>query len=315
LFKKYHIVIFKDREGGSRNLRVRGWIGLLFFLLLFGLAGLCVYLWGFYTRVSVLESELGEAHKIIRSHDGQVLSLLGKLQTLEQDISRVQQFDSKLRVLMNVDKDPADAAADAVSADSAVSAAESLAASGTTGGGMSNPLLLSRHRELFLVRLHSLVDELATNVRVEEVDQQVLAGLMLENKDSLLSTPSIWPVRGFVTSGFGRRRAPLAGSTAMHTGLDISNRVGTPVRAPARGAVTFAAADGAYGISITVDHGNGMATRYAHLNKALVKVGDYVQRGDVIGELGNTGRSTGPHLHYEVLLNGTPVDPMRYILN
>jgi len=310
LFKKYHIVIFKDREGGSRNLRVGGWIGLLFFLLLVGLASLCVYLWGFYTRVGVLESELGEAHKIIRSHDGQVLSLLGKLQTLEQDISRVQQFDSKLRVLMNVDKDPADVAMDAAADDSVASGAESL-----TGGGMSNPLLLSRHRELFLVRLHSLVDELATNVRVEEVDQQILAGLMLENKDSLLSTPSIWPVRGFVTSGFGRRRAPLAGSTAMHTGLDISNRIGTPVRAPARGAVTFAAWDGAYGITITLDHGNGITTRYAHLNKALVKVGDYVQRGDVIGELGNTGRSTGPHLHYEVLLNGTPVNPMRYILN
>lgn len=307
MFKNYHIVIFKDREGGSRNLRIRGWIGLLFFLLLFGLAGLCVYLWGFHTRVAVLEAELGEAHKIIRSHDSQVLSLLGKLQSLEQDISRVQQFDSKLRVLMNVDKDPAEAAADAT--------ADAAPGGDSVTGGISNPLLLSRHRELFLMRLHSLVDDLATNVRTEEVDQQTLAGLLLENKDSLLSTPSIWPVKGFVTSGFGRRRAPIAGGTSMHKGLDISNRVGTPVRAPARGAVTFSGPDGAYGICITVDHGNGIVTRYAHLQKSLVRVGDYVQRGDVIGALGNTGRSTGPHLHYEVVLNGTPVDPMRYILN
>jgi len=101
----------------------------------------------------------------------------------------------------------------------------------------------------------------------------------------------------------------------MHKGLDISNRVGTPIRAPARGAVTFSGPDGAYGISITIDHGNGMVTRYAHMQKTLVKVGEFVQRGDVIGALGNTGRSTGPHLHYEVILNGTPVDPMRYILN
>jgi murein DD-endopeptidase MepM/ murein hydrolase activator NlpD len=309
LFNKYHIVIFKDREGGARNLRIGGWVGLLLFLLLIGLAGLSAYLWGFYARVSVLESELGEAHRIIRSHDSQVLSLLGKVQSLEQDISRVQQFDAKLRVLMNVD--PAD-----VSGDAAIDAASpDGAASGVAGGGMNNPLLLSRHRELFMVRLHSLVDVLATNVRVEEVEQQVLAGLLLENKDSLLSTPSTWPVRGFVTSGFGRRRAPITGGTAMHTGIDIANRVGTPIRAPARGAVTFSGRDGAYGISIRLDHGNGIVTLYAHMNKALVKVGDYVQRGDVIGEVGNTGRSTGPHLHYEVILNGVPVNPMRYILN
>ena len=311
MFGKYHLVIFKDREGGARNLRIGGWIVLLFFLLLFGLAGLSSYLWGFYTRVGVLESELGEAHRIIRSHDRQVLSLLGKVQSLEQDITRVQQFDAKLRVMMNID--PADmsaeAAFDAGSADSAANGA------GTAGGSMNNPLMLSRHRELFMVRMHSLVDDLAMSVRVEEVDQQILAGWMLQNKDSLLSTPSIWPVRGFVTSGFGRRRSPLGGGTTMHAGIDISNRVGTPIIAPARGAVTFAGRDGAYGISITLDHGSGIVTRYAHLNRALVQVGDFVQRGDVIGELGNTGRSTGPHLHYEVRLNGVPVNPMRFILN
>ena len=309
MFKNYHIVIFKDREGGARNLRVGGWIGLLFFLLLFGLAGLSAYLWGFYTRALIFESELREADKIIRAHDAQLLSLLGKLQSLEQDVARVQQFDAKLRVLMNVD--PADAAAEAAVDTGLIDNA----ASGVRGWGMNNPLLLSRHRELFMVRMHSLVDELTTNVRVEEVEQQILAGLLLENKDSLLSTPSIWPVRGFVTSGFGRRRAPLGGGSVMHAGIDISNRVGTPIIAPARGAVTFAGRDGAYGIAIILDHGNGIVTRYAHLNRALVVVGDYVQRGDVIGEVGNTGRSTGPHLHYEVRLNGTPVNPMRFILN
>jgi murein DD-endopeptidase MepM/ murein hydrolase activator NlpD len=310
LFGKYHLVIFKDREGGARNLRIGGWIGLLFFLLLFGLAGLSTYLWGFYAKVGMLEAELGEARKIIRAHDGQVLNLLGRLQGLEQDITRVQQFDAKLRVLMNID--PADSAEAAVDAGLPDSAAVT---PGVTGGGLNNPHLLSRHRELFMVRLHSLVDDLATSVRVEEVDQQILAGLLLENKDSLLSTPSIWPVRGFVTSGFGRRRAPLGGSSSFHSGIDISNRIGTSIHAPARGAVTFSGPDGAYGISIILDHGNGISTRYAHLSRALVKVGGYVQRGDVIGLLGNTGRSTGPHLHYEVILNGTPVDPMRYIFN
>ena len=101
----------------------------------------------------------------------------------------------------------------------------------------------------------------------------------------------------------------------MHKGLDISNRVGTPVWAPARGTVTFVGTDGGYGTCVMIDHGNNIVTRYAHLQKALVREGQYVQRGDVIAALGNTGRSTGPHLHYEVIVGGIPVNPMRYILN
>ena len=101
----------------------------------------------------------------------------------------------------------------------------------------------------------------------------------------------------------------------MHKGLDISNRVGTPICAPARGTVTFVGADGGYGTCVMIDHGNNIVTRYAHLQKALVREGQYVQRGDVIAALGNTGRSTGPHLHYEVIVGGIPVNPMRYILN
>jgi murein DD-endopeptidase MepM/ murein hydrolase activator NlpD len=309
LFKNYHLVIFKDREGGAHNLRFRGWVVLLFFLALFGLAGLSAYLWNFYTRAHILEVELGEAHRIIRSHDSQVLSLFGKMQALEQNVSQVQQFGVKLRVLINME--PADA-----EVDSTVDAAFSdSAAPGVTGRGMNNPQMLSRHRELFMARMHSLVDDLAISLRLEEVEQQVVVGFMLKNTDALLSTPSIWPVRGRVTSGFGPRRAPLGGGTAMHLGIDISNRIGTLIRAPARGAVTFVGRESGYGIIITLDHGNGIITRYAHLNKAFVQEGDYVQRGDVIAEVGNTGRTTGPHLHYEVIVNGTHVNPMRYILN
>jgi murein DD-endopeptidase MepM/ murein hydrolase activator NlpD len=305
LFKNYHIVIFKDRESGFRNLRLRGWFGVLLFLVLAGLAGGNLYLWEFQRQATSLEHDLEEARRQIRANDNQILSLTGKLQALEQDILRVQQFDSKLRVLMNVDKDPADTRFDETEMD----------APNPPAGSLNNPLFLSRHRELFVRRLHGLVDELSTNVRLEEVEQQTLFALLRVNKDSLLSTPSIWPVKGYLTSGFGPRRAPLSGATRIHKGLDISNRIGLPIRATARGAVTFSGPDGAYGICVTIDHGNGLVTRYAHMQRALVKVGDYVQRGDVIGALGNSGRSTGPHLHYEVIVNGVQVNPMRYILN
>lgn len=305
MFKNYHIVIFKDREGGFRNLRLRGWLGVALFLLVAALAGTNIYLLGFYSKSLALEHELEEAQKIIRSHDSEALSLAGKLRTLEEDVQRVQQFDAKLRVLMNIDKDTS----------SGENAEEEAAPSQSLAGFLDNPALLSRHRELFTRRMHSLADELSDAANLEEVEQQTLVGFLRANKDTLLSTPSIWPTQGFLTSGFGWRRSPFSGGGRMHKGLDISNRVGTPICAPARGTVTFVGVDGGYGTCVMIDHGNSIVTRYAHLQKALVREGQYVQRGDVIAALGNTGRSTGPHLHYEVIVGGVPVNPMRYILN
>ena len=305
MFKNYHVVIFKDREGGFRNLRLRGWLGAALFLLVAALAGTNIYLLGFYSKSLALEHELEEAQKIIRAHDSEALSLAGKLRTLEEDVQRVQQFDAKLRVLMNIDKDTS----------SSESAEDEAAPSQSLAGFLDNPSLLSRHRELFTRRMHSLADELSDAVNLEEVEQQALVGFLRANKDTLLSTPSIWPTQGFLTSGFGWRRSPFSGGGRMHKGLDISNRVGTPVWAPARGTVSFVGTDGGYGTCVMIDHGNNIVTRYAHLQKALVREGQYVQRGDVVAALGNTGRSTGPHLHYEVIVGGIPVNPMRYILN
>lgn len=306
MFKNYHIVIFKDREGGCRNLRLSGWFGVALLLLLAGLAAMNFYLWGFYSQSALLQYELEEAEKVIQGHDSQLLSLAGKLQGLEEDIARVQQFDAKLRVLTNIDQDTAD------TEDSSDSKEGS---SGGFGTIFTDPAFLSRHRELFNRRMHSLVDELAQNAQLEEVKQQYLITYLSTNKDSMVSIPTIWPVKGYLTSGFGPRKAPMAGASRMHKGLDISNRIGTPVRAPARGTVTFTGMDGAYGICIVLDHGNGIVTRYAHLQKSSVREGEQVTRGDVIGALGNTGRSTGPHLHYEVIVNGIHVNPIRYILN
>lgn len=304
LFKNYHIVIFKDREG-ARKLRLGSWIGAILLVVVAVGIGAGLSFRDFYSRSRDLERELADTQNLLRAQESQVLSLSGKLNELEQDVRRVQQFDAKLRVLMNIEKD----SAETENEDQADQAAAG------SPGGLYNPLFLSRHRELYLRRLHGLVDELETTVRLEEVDQQNLVAFLRENKDSLLSTPSIWPVKGFLTSSFGWRRAPLSGATRLHQGLDISTAIGTPVRSPARGAITFSGWDGAYGICITIDHGGGISTRYAHLSKSAVKVGDYVQRGDVIGAVGNTGRSTGPHLHYEVRLRDVPVNPMRYILN
>jgi murein DD-endopeptidase MepM/ murein hydrolase activator NlpD len=128
------------------------------------------------------------------------------------------------------------------------------------------------------------------------------------------STPSIWPVKGWVTSGFGPRMSPFTEKPAWHDGLDIGAAPNTPVRAPAQGRITSTGYDPKLGNMVRVDHGYGVETLYGHLAKALVKEGQRVERGDVIALVGSSGLATGPHLHYMVKVNGQALDPTKYIL-
>jgi murein DD-endopeptidase MepM/ murein hydrolase activator NlpD len=125
--------------------------------------------------------------------------------------------------------------------------------------------------------------------------------------------PSSAPVEGPVGSGFGFRSDPFTGRTALHTGLDFPAEVGTPIVAAAGGVVLSAGPHPQYGQMVEVDHGNGLVTRYAHTSKMLVKQGDFIRRGQKIAEVGNTGRSTGPHLHFEVLVEGVQQNPAKFL--
>ena len=127
------------------------------------------------------------------------------------------------------------------------------------------------------------------------------------------SAPNLWPVEGAVTGSFGERIDPFNGEGAFHSGVDISASYGQPVIAPADGVVEFADFMGGYGRAIILDHGHGLSTRYGHLSNFAVTEGEHVHRGDTIGYVGLSGRSTGPHLHYEVRINDTPVNPHKYL--
>jgi len=131
----------------------------------------------------------------------------------------------------------------------------------------------------------------------------------------LASTPSIAPVSGWVTSRFGYRRDPFTGKRDLHDGLDIATRTGTTIIAPADGFVTYTGYKPGYGMLVVIDHGYGINTRYGHCSKFYVAHGDRVKRGMPIAAVGNTGRSTGPHLHYEVRINGIAVNPEKFILD
>jgi murein DD-endopeptidase MepM/ murein hydrolase activator NlpD len=137
----------------------------------------------------------------------------------------------------------------------------------------------------------------------------------VERRQALaLATPTIWPAHGWLTDSFGNRSDPFTGEAEFHTGLDISTDKGQPVFVTANGVVQAAGPSGAYGNMVVVDHGFGLATRYAHLDHFNVKVGDSVKRGAVIGFVGATGRATGDHVHYEVLANGQMLNPLRFLV-
>ena len=128
-------------------------------------------------------------------------------------------------------------------------------------------------------------------------------------------TPTVWPVVGKLESGFGGRRNPFGGSSyEFHSGQDIDAKTGDPVVSGASGKVIFAGWQNGYGQVVTIDHGGGLTTRYGHLSHIDVPVGQAVERGQFIGRVGSTGRSTGPHLHYEVRINDQPVNPLQYLL-
>jgi murein DD-endopeptidase MepM/ murein hydrolase activator NlpD len=130
----------------------------------------------------------------------------------------------------------------------------------------------------------------------------------------MVSTPNLWPVNGRLMGAFGKRTDPFSGEgTEFHTGVDISAPSGTPVRATADGIVVSSGWSGGYGRLVVVDHGGGIQTYYAHLARLHVQTGQEVRRGELVGEVGSTGRVTAPHLHYEVRIGGAPVNPYPYL--
>jgi murein DD-endopeptidase MepM/ murein hydrolase activator NlpD len=162
--------------------------------------------------------------------------------------------------------------------------------------------------------LTAMVDDLQTQLSSREQQLGVLENLILNRELNKQVYPEGRPVEeGFISSYFGRRADPFTGYSAEHRGLDFAGPQGTKVVSVAAGLVTFAGERSGYGRMIEINHGNGLATRYCHNEQLMVKQGDMVRKGQEVALMGSTGRSTGPHLHFEVLKNGTQVDPLRFI--
>jgi len=173
--------------------------------------------------------------------------------------------------------------------------------------------LLDKDHEQIIAGMRRNIEKLHEEANERERSFTELLGYLGQQKAVLASTPSLWPVKGWVTSEFGMRRSPFRSGMEFHKGLDISTRFGKEVVAPADGLVIgsgYGPQDGNY---VKIDHGHGFTTVYLHLSRMTVKQGTRVNRGDVIGYVGDTGRSTGPHLHYAVLVNNVEVNPRKYL--
>lgn len=247
-----------------------------------------------------LENQVQSQQNEIAIQRKQIQTFANKINILKSELLALNDFETRIRIIAGLDTDKQ---------------------KGIFGIGGSMPedldttLDLTEKHNSLLREMHGQVKQLDLALINQEKGFEHLLKHLIDQGNLLAHTPAIRPTRGIVTSSFGNRISPFTGQTEFHKGLDIANRKGTLVVAAADGTVTFADEKGCWGNLLTINHGHGMVTHYAHLQRFLKEPGDKVKRGDVIGEIGNTGRTTGPHLHYEVRLNGMPVNPQKYILN
>jgi murein DD-endopeptidase MepM/ murein hydrolase activator NlpD len=300
--KRYTIMILPDETAKVRKYRVpkplvRGVIAVLAVLAL-GLG----FLVADYLGVKNMVSELEKLRMETRQQRQQLVTFAKSIDDLQGEMGRLRQFDMKLRVMADLD---------------GVVYPEQIMGIGGENPEPFNPLEaeLSFQDQALIDGMTKGLERLKTESSIQERSFQELVEYLEDQKSLLASTPSIWPVKGWITSGFGYRTSPFTGRREMHKGLDVATRTGTPIISPADGIVVFAGREGGFGNTLLVDHGYGIVTRYGHCSSLDVKLGEKIKRGDIIAKVGNTGRSTGPHLHYEVAVNGVAVNPMRYILN
>jgi murein DD-endopeptidase MepM/ murein hydrolase activator NlpD len=290
LRRQYTVMIVPDASGQLRRLHVRGahvaWVlGLAAVLTV---AAVCTPVLGLWSRGLARELAAVEQERDqLVERSAEVEATLGELR------AKLDAFERRTRQLGYMAGLEMPALATGAQGHSADAASLSHAARAE----------LHRTEAEDLAGIGALLDR-----RLDTLEQA-----FDEQSDRLSRVPSLLPVRGLIGAGFGWRRDPFTGLRQYHRGLDIAAPEGTPIQSPADGIVVKTETHRGYGMVLYVSHGDGIVSRYAHCSEFKVRPGQKVRRGDVIGLVGNTGRSTAPHLHYEVLLHGKQVNPMKYV--
>ncbi len=302
----YTIVVFPGSAGSPKRIQLSkkfakvALISILVVSVFLGGAG--IYFINEYLNYQDDQVVLASLKRQEKIQKTQIDKFGKQVRSFETEMARLESFEKKLRIITSIENSPK-------------GKQESLGVGGPYGlSSHSFATSLEKETQSMLDRLSGDLSILTNHIKMRQFSFQELDNYLKNQKSLLASTPSIWPTRGWVTSAFGYRKSPFTGLPEKHEGLDIAARMGSEVRATADGKVLLSGRESGYGNMVEIDHGYGVLTRYGHNSKNLVKVGDKVKRGQVIALIGNTGRSTGPHVHYEVLLNGIPVSPRNYIL-
>jgi len=293
----YKVLIVPGSHGRIRSLsfgrRTLQLVALLGVVLLGGLLLLGHYTWSYHQLVAHCAAVTAK-NEILTSNMDVVEDKLNKLMTEQKQVKRLY---NKLQTLLFDETGQNNVAIGPLPEN-------------PIEHGFTRLILESEKSELER-ELEILVHKVAAAQRSSQLVEQHLDAFFSyldERKIKLFATPTIRPIKGWITSPFGYRDGPSDGAERFHEGVDIARPLGTPVVAAADGVVTFSGTYTSYGWMVIIDHGFGLTTRYGHNARNLVQVGDEVKRGEAIAHLGNSGRSTGPHLHYEVRLNGYPAD-------
>lgn len=249
------------------------------------------------SKLSVQQDEVTNQRKQIQFFAGEISNLKAKLIDLYN-------FEKKIRSIANIKNKKKNALQEGL-----------FGVGGSAPEDLDPKIALSEKHDSILREMHEQVEELNVAVKEQTEGFKSIITYFEEQRSLLASTPAIRPTQGSVTSTFGYRISPFTGLREFHKGYDIASHNGAPIVATANGTVSLSEYNGLSGNTIAINHGHGMVTRYAHASKLLKKPGSFVKRGEIIALVGDTGRSTGPHVHYEVHLNGMPVNPDNYMLN
>ena len=245
---------------------------------------------------AIVSSQLNE----IKDQHKQIQKFATKINTLKVKLVQLDRFEEKIRTFANLND------------------GENNGGLFGIGGPMTENIELTlkpqeSHKGL-IREMHVQVEELNIASTKQQNEFKDLLGALEDRRNLLDATPSIKPAKiGYYSSKFGRRKSPFTHKIELHSGLDIAAPKGTPVLATADGIISYTGEKKYMGSMVTIDHGYGIVTCYGHLSKIIKKCNDKVKKGDTIALMGSSGRSTGPHVHYEVRLNGIPVNPKKYI--
>ncbi len=331
--KTFTVLVSSNRRGKTKTFSISAaWVkamGFLVGVLIVVLGAVAVDYVGLLLQVT--ENKKLRAERGYLKKQFQVVE--SKLTTLEKSLERVKNFSKKLKLIPNIedtDERSVEASLSTIprfgdkiyGVTSPKEGAEDISENQLEADALflKKPPLNHARGELSLSKgkdyamLSVRIDQAVKNTQLREQSVLELWETLSERQNLLSSTPNIRPTRGWFTSTFGYRLDPFTSKPTMHNGVDLAAAPGTPVYVPGDGVVSYVGYEIGYGKIISVDHGYGVVTRYAHTSQVFVQLGQKVKRRDVIAAVGSTGRSSGPHLHYEVRIHGVPVDPMNYIL-